>query len=101
MGDIDVVAQWLHPVPTVAHVPQELEMAVLDIMEQVWHAMFEAVGTGATDRQKYAERLMHVLPKMLLARPQCDLARSEEAERYPQHVRETRAVEARLQLFYR
>eukprot|EP00973_Karenia_brevis_P053009 7369791-Karenia_brevis.AAC.1 len=101
MNDVDVVAQWLHPVPTVARVPPELEMAVLDILERLWHTVFDAIRTGATDTQRCAERLLHVLPKMLLAQPQRDLTRSEEAERCPQQLQERRAIEARLQLFYR
>eukprot|EP00973_Karenia_brevis_P046384 6431569-Karenia_brevis.AAC.1 len=65
-------------------------MAVLDIMERLWHIVFDAIRTGAADTRKCAERLLHVLPKMLLAQPQRDLARSEEAERLPQQLRERR-----------
>ena len=63
--------------------PQELEAAVLDIFEALWTAIAEAVRAQDDVAQTRAERLWHVLPKMLFAQPQRPWERSEEVQRTP------------------
>ena len=70
MDEVNPEKEWLHPVPTVARVPQELEAAVLDIFEGLWTAIADAVRACDDVAQTRAERLWHVLPKMLFAQPQ-------------------------------
>eukprot|EP00973_Karenia_brevis_P069347 9642427-Karenia_brevis.AAC.1 len=91
MEAVNVEAQWLHPVPTIQKIPVEFEAELLAIMEQLWVRVAEAVVAQDTAAQVAAERLLHVLPKMLLAQPQRPRARSEDAQPFSQQAAESRA----------
>ena len=100
MDDVTPEHEWLHPVPTIAKVPQELEAAVLDIFELLWTTIAEAARAQDTVAQARAERLWHVIPKMLFAQPQRPRERSEEIQHVSNQAGEVKAVQARLQLFF-
>ena len=100
MDDVIPEHEWLHPVPTVAKVPRELEAAILDIFELLWAAIAKAAQAGDIVAQLRAERLWHVIPKMLLAQPQRPRERSEEVQRVAIQAGEVQAIQARLQLFF-